>query len=371
MKKFLKIILLSLNVLVVLLLLGSTMGGWMRPSKFMLFSFLGYGYLYLAIANAVFIILWLCFSSKWFLLSLAALLARVTFLPLYFQVGGTEDIEAEIRKQDNCVKVMTFNVHHFQGVEMIRSLADTNMLLFLEMVDDEEPDVLVLQEYVGAGDTVRLTEALRRRGFTEQASGHAGGSMTGEVIFSKLPLLNVSRIKEPTLFYADLLYADDTLRVCCMHLDSYGLDESDHRQIHDIRRGVVDSSTGRGTYHKFKETILKHEEEWGILDPFFATCRLPLIVAGDFNDPPASFFYQQCRQYLKDSYCEVGQGFSTTYHGTFTHRRNAIFPAFRIDMVLHSASLQARSYKRLKSEISDHYPVIVTLSLNPTDNSRQ
>ena len=84
-------------------------------------------------------------------------------------------------------------------------------------------------------------------------------------------------------------------------------------------------------------------------------------MAGDFNETPASYFYHQCRPYLKDSYCEAGQGFSTTYHGSFTRSRNATFPAFRIDMVLHTTDMEAISYKRIKSEMSDHYPVIVTL----------
>ena len=183
----------------------------------------------------------------------------------------------------------------------------------------------------------------------------------GEVIFSKLPLLGTVRFEEPRNFYADLLWKGDTLRVYCLHLDSYGLDDSDHKQLSDIRHGNMDSMTGRSTYHKFRETILAHEKEWQIIQPLLAARDKRTIVAGDFNDPPSSYFYQQCRTLLKDSYCEAGQGFSTTYHGNFTRRRNAIFPSFRIDMVLHTPDMEAVAYKRIKSELSDHYPVVVTL----------
>lgn len=359
MKKTLKILLLILNFVVLVLMLGSTMAGWRTPSKGLLFSMMGYGYLYFTLANVFFVVLWLCLGSKWFLLSVAGILVRLSFLPLYFQVGGTETLEVEPSERQNYVKLMTYNVHHFQGVEMDETIADQNMRLFLEMVDAETPDVLVLQEYVGKGDTVHLTDALHRRGYTGHASGHAGGSMSGEVIFSKMPVLQVHHISEPTIFYADLLHQDDTLRVFCLHLNSYGLDDSDHQQLHDLRHGTLDSTTGRSTYYKFKQTILKHEEEWQQLEPYFTQWKKGLIVAGDFNDPPASYFYQQCTKLLKDSYCEAGQGFSTTYHGTFTRRRNTTFPSFRIDMVLHSPQLKACSYKRLKAEISDHYPVVV------------
>jgi endonuclease/exonuclease/phosphatase family metal-dependent hydrolase len=50
---------------------------------------------------------------------------------------------------------------------------------------------------------------------------------------------------------------------------------------------------------------------------------------------------------------EQGRGFGTTYHG--------YYPAFRIDYVLHSLEFKTLSYKRVKTDISDHYPVVVTL----------
>ena len=366
MKKILKLILLALNVAALVLMLGSTMAGVTTPSRFLAFSFLGYGYLYFLIANVAFVFIWLFMSSRWFLLPLAGIVARCVFLPLYFQVGGTEAMPNGPERPQDAVRLLTFNVHHFQGVEFRRELADSNMLLFLDMVDSVQPDVLTLQEYVGHGDTVPLTERLRERGYIYQASGYSSGSMTGEVIFSKLPMLGAAHVKEPTIQYADLLWMDDTLRVFCIHLSSYGLDASDHQQLHDIKHGNVDNTTGRGTYHKFRETILEHEEEWQRLEPLWRARRHRTLVAGDFNDPPASYFYQQCRKLLNDSYREAGQGFSTTYHGTFTRRRNAIFPAFRIDMVLHSPDMRAVAYRRIKSEISDHYPVVAEIRMCDT-----
>lgn len=362
-KKVTKIALLSTNIAVLVLLLFSTMAGFFRPTKFLLFSFLGYGYLYLVIVNVIFIIVWLCMSSKWFLMSLIGILVRFTFLPMYFQVGGTESLSDEEIARIGAVKVLTYNVHHFQGIEMNKNLSDGNMMRFLEMVDEEKPDILTMQEYVGRGDTVHLTEQLTRRGYIYQMSGYESGSMTGEVIFSKLPIVDSARIKKSTIFYADMLHNDDTIRVFCLHLSSYQLDASDHQHIHDISRGNVDSATGRSTYRKFSETIKLHEEELGVLMPYISSGHRHMVFAGDFNDPPSSYFYQKCRKHLKDSYCEAGQGFSTTYHGTFTKSSKTIFPAFRIDMVLHTPDIKARSYKRLKSDISDHYPVLVALEI--------
>ena len=362
MKRLLKTILLIINVIVIALFLASTMSGHIAPSQFVGFALLSYGYLYFLIANIIFIIIWLLIGSKWFILPAAAIIVRWAFLPLYFQIGGSDQLDKE-QPTERLLKVLTFNAHHFHGINPDSGTDDTNMASFLKIVDEEQPDVMALQEYVGRGDTLHLTEQLQNRGYSHMTSGYSNGSITGEVIFSKLPIGRVVRIEGPSKLYAELLWDDDTLRFYCLHLNSYGLDESDHQHIHDISHGNVDSLTGRSTLHKFRATILEHEHEWQVMQPYFDRKRNLSIVAGDFNDPPASYFYQQCREYLKDSYCEAGQGFSTTYHGLFTRRGSTIFPAFRIDMVLHTPDLEALTYKRIKSEMSDHYPVITTLKL--------
>ena len=63
MKRVIKAILLILNVVVLLLLVGSTLAGRVAPSRFIWFSLLSYGYLYFLIINIVFVVLWLIMSS--------------------------------------------------------------------------------------------------------------------------------------------------------------------------------------------------------------------------------------------------------------------------------------------------------------------
>ena len=350
---------LILNAVALLLFLASTLAGLVPPSKVISFSLLSYGYLYLLVINIFFVLLWLVLSSKWFLLSLVGILVRMSFIPLYFQVGGSDKFEIPDDSATQYLKVMTFNVHRFRGSDFKWGARDTNVQEFITIIEEEQPDVLVMQEYVGKGETIHITDCLSRMGYKNKVSGYDNGSMSGNVIFSKLPLLFVDRIDCSSKMYADFLWGDDTLRVFCLHLDSYRLDESDQKQIHDISHGNVDSNSGRGTLRKFRETILAHEGEWNMLSSYFEGCDSMTIVAGDFNDTPASFFYQHCRKYFADSYCEAGQGFSTTYHGVFT--RKASFPAFRIDMMLHTRDMKAVAYRRIKSEISDHYPIIVTV----------
>lgn len=366
MKSIVKLILAIVNIALAVLLLGSTLAGWFLPSKMIVFSLLSYTYLYLLIANVVMLIVWLLAKSKWFLLPLAAIVVRFSFLPLFFQVGGTETLGDEELAKFEPLKVMTFNAHHFQGVERDAAVTDYNMGLFIKMVEEERPDLLAMQEYIGRGDSIHLTDRLTQMGYTYQATGYQNGSMTGNVIFSKLPIVGKGTVQGSSRLYTDLLWMDDTIRVYGLHLESYRLDEHDHETLDKLKHGEVDSGMSHNTLHKFAATIRRHEEELNMLKPHIDECPYHCIAMGDFNDTPASYFYQQLEKQLNDSYCEAGQGFSTTYHGNFTTSHNAIFPAFRIDMVFHDDAFKARTYKRIKSEISDHFPVVVTLEKHQT-----
>ena len=211
MKKILKIILIVFNSILLLLFVGSTLAGWIAPSRSIVFSYLSYGYLYLLFANVAFIILWLCLKSKWFLMSTVAIVLRFAFLPLFFQIGGSETLPNGIDESE-CIKLLTFNAHRFQGNERQEPMTDTNMKLFLEVVDEEQPDILTMQEYIGRGDTLHLTDQLTRRGYVYQVSGYNNGSMTGTVIFSKLPLFNEVHL-DGVKCYADMLWRGDTVRL--------------------------------------------------------------------------------------------------------------------------------------------------------------
>lgn len=349
-------------MLVALLLVASTLAGAVRPSRFMGFSILSYGYLYFAIANVFFVVVWLCAKSKWFLLPLIAIVARCGFLPLYVQVGGTEKLSDQELAEFRPLKILSLNAHKFQGVNTEPALTDSNMLLFLEMVDAENPDVLTMQEYVGRGDTVHLTERLAQRGYSYRTSAYRNGSITGTVLFSKHPIVGVAHI-DGVKCRVDIQWHSDTLSLFCLHMDSYRLDDNNRREIRHISHGEVDSLTKSSTYQKFRETILSHESEWDTLEPMFRDHQRRTVVVGDFNNTPASYLYQQFKHYFKDSYREAGQGFSATYHGSFVSFRRTMLLAFRIDFVMHTDDIKTRTYKRIKSEISDHYPVVVTLQV--------
>ena len=92
-----------------------------------------------------------------------------------------------------------------------------------------------------------------------------------------------------------------------------------------------------------------------LLKPLVTECSLPLVMAGDMNDIPSSYLYHQITKELCDCYTDKGVGFSTTYNGGF--------PRYRIDMVFRSEGIRTLSYKRVRTDISDHYPLVVSFEL--------
>jgi endonuclease/exonuclease/phosphatase family metal-dependent hydrolase len=81
----------------------------------------------------------------------------------------------------------------------------------------------------------------------------------------------------------------------------------------------------------------------------------PVIVCGDFNDTPVSYVYHKIRGGLKYVFVEAGKGCGGIYNGRL--------PSYRIDFILFYSSFNAYNYKRKKVNLSDHYPVFVTLDL--------
>lgn len=350
MKKVLRIILLIVNALFVIALILSTLAGPMPPSRYPWISMLSYAFFPLLLVNVLFVIIWLCLSRWEFLLSVAAIVVRFSFVPLFFQIGGTQQVEAD----EGTLKMMTFNVHGFKGLDSDTLMtADSGAMLFLSLVDKEQPDVMCLQEFFPPS-RVRVVDSLLARGYVHSSSVHGYAYGAQSVVFSRYELTGHVMDRQ-SKFYADVTKNSHTVRICCVHLDSYNLSDDDMKSFEKLAHAKPDSTT-HSTLRKFTSTARQHEVEWLVeLQPLIEETKTPIIVTGDFNDTPASYIYQQISHRLTDAYVEQGRGFGTTYHGPY--------PSFRIDYMFHSPELQTLSYNRIKTPISDHYPIVATLRL--------
>lgn len=352
MKALFHNILRLICILLAVLLLATTLAGQVAPSRFIGFSLLSYGYPYLLIANVLLFVLLLCYRSRCSLIPLAAILLRCNFIPLFVQIGGHSEWSpaAVPDGPTSALRVLTFNTHAFQGAD--DSLAPAQgAAAFIDIVRQEQPDVLVLEEFFEPRGC-HLIDTLASLGLAH--SYGIGGGHSKVVVFSRYPFDYVHTLTQGKLV-VDIHTPTTVVRLLAVHLGSYHLPPA----TPDSHTSPADAdSTARSLYHKFRHTILAHEREWEEdIRPIITETAAPLIVAGDFNDPPTSYLYHQMRQHLDDSYLEQGRGLGTTYHGPY--------PAYRIDYILHTGNITARSYRRIHTAISDHYPILVTFDLRP------
>lgn len=359
MKKFLRTLLLIINLFFVVLFVFSTMAEFVSPRKFILFSFLSYGYLLLLVVNALFVLVWL-FLRRWeFLFSTAAIALRISVFPYVFQFGGGEGRPDSQLPEASDLVVMSFNAHLFAGIGDADGDTKGNVAQFLEVVRRQAPDIMCLQEFCnihGVGDS------LKSQGYGYMYSDKSPRGYVhpyGTVLYSKFPIVEIGDVQGSTKFFVDIKVADDTVRAFCVHLDSYELTQSDYEELENISQGTFKKTICK-LGGKMKATILQHEDEWNILNQAIQESPYPIIIAGDFNDTPMSYICGRMRRSLNDSFESQGKGIGVTYHGRY--------PNYRIDYIYHSPSIKVLSYSRIKSDMSDHFPIVVHMDFEETND---
>ena len=345
MRKFISTLILIINVIFAVSLLISTLAGIVKPSACVWISLLSYCYVPLLIINIGFILFWLFFVNKYFLVSLIAIVIRYSFMPLYIQLSGNDNITDE-----RLMRIMSFNVHRF-------TKDDNACVKTISLVKEKQPNIICFQEFASMPGKINVYDSLRRQGYNYNHSHiRKNKQPRGTSIFSKYPIIKAGNIDSTRCIYTDIKTSSDTIRIYNIHLSSYRLDEEDRDEIDRIKHGDM-TEKSKKTLHKFKSTAIKHQHETDILLKHIANSPYKTIMCGDFNDTPASYVYQKMKDIYTDSYVEKGKGLSTTYNG--------IFPAFRIDYILHHNDFVTDSYKRININISDHYPILVSIQTTP------
>ena len=84
----------------------------------------------------------------------------------------------------------------------------------------------------------------------------------------------------------------------------------------------------------------------------------PVILCGDFNEPPLSYNYRQLQKAgFVDTFTKVGRGIKPTYAGKL--------PLLRIDYIWANKGVVPLNFKRCRFKASDHYPILLDFSINP------
>ncbi|MDR2130982.1 MAG: endonuclease/exonuclease/phosphatase family protein [Odoribacteraceae bacterium] len=335
-----------ITCLVMIGLMGSYTAPYINPNTCSLPSLLGLAYHYLLLVNVVLLLYWICRRKKIALCLLGLLLAGYPFMRRYYgmNVKGNADLPCDM-------EILSYNVHHLDNRGLLHDSPDGKRKI--ESYIRRFPgDIVCLQDFPHEKNLARMFPGYRY--------SYAQKDL---VILSRREIIHRGTIEFDRAAAASCIYCDillsgnDTVRVYCVHLESFRFDGSDRRLILDFP-GLQRETISRGLRSIISRLLAANKrraEQAAIVKAHVARAPYKIILCGDFNDIPLSYTYTLLKRGMHDSFIEKGRGVGNTYIGEF--------PSFRIDHILHDPALRALSYARDTLRLSDHYPIRATFGL--------
>jgi len=237
-------------------------------------------------------------------------------------------------------RLMTFNIHHGEGMD---GVIDLDRIATL--ITNHQADIVALQEVDrGTERTGRIdmpAELARRTGLTAVFSNnyHFGGGEYGNALLTRFPIRQwtnshfhpLAPVEQRGILQVLLTVQDRPLLVANTHFDAGRTHEE---RIHSAAQ--------------LPEILLPHR-------------HLPILLAGDFNATPDSAVYRAVANGFRDAWKERGDGSGWTIPVETPNRR--------IDYIFISkgAPVVVREIKVLSTQSSDHLPVLAMLSWNDAE----
>ena len=336
----------------------SVINPYINPQHFIWTTVFGLAFWEILIFNVVIFLLLLLLWSNKIWISVVALLIAIPGISKSFSFGSKVQADSSIR-------IMSYNVHNFKYFDK-----EPNQEQFanqvMEMVREQAPDILCCQEFGGFNSKMtrpKCIEVFAENVGFQYVYYNRKSNYAGNVIFSKYPIAKVSEDsgfgKENT--YGVMVSVDagekGKFHVANVHLLSYKItdDEIDILLSSSERQNNLDT-IGKNLLHKLGYAFQRRSDELKKVLDGMPPVEGPVIVCGDFNEPPLSYNYRQMQKagYV-DTFTKVGFGIKATYAGKL--------PLLRIDYIWGNDDVKPLDFERYKYKASDHYPIMLDFSL--------
>lgn len=365
-RRFTKKFIIISNIIAGVLFLLGCYGYWFNPQKFWFIGLLTLASFYFLLVLVGFVFFWLIAKPRYSFISIVFMLLAWVPLRHLFKIRLSHSFE--IKKADNSLRVMSWNVEHFKIAEYKKH--PEQKLQMLGLINHYNPDVACFQEMVASDKNPQAINNIE--GFMKELKmpyyyysynskiDYDGDHRFGIIILSKFPLVNKETVSYSpndynSIFqYADLVKNGDTFRLFNMHLQSMKFSDNERKYLDDPE--IDDEKNfkeSRSVLSKLKTGFLKRQLQSERIKKEMNQSPHPLIVCGDFNDVPNSYAYKTIGKGLNNAFVEKGAGMGRT----FSH----MSPTLRIDNIFADKRFQVEQYVRVNRKISDHYPVIADL----------
>lgn len=356
MRHILNIVCLALSLVLGIGLVVGYASSFVSPVRLHLIAFTWFAVPYLVVLNAL-MALWLIIIHRWrtLLIPIAALVLSWGAVPRLVSVGTADTTGSDT------LRILTFNIHFM-------SMAD-DKTAYSDFFRSQNADVICLQEAapqwqlrgMGIKDLKAFAGGYKYRldrTFTMGSNKHSPVFTT----LSRYPIrecavTDTAGRQLPFVLGAEMTVGEQKVMLLNVHLESIRLKEDQIGAVNKAVRHPLEAKEDpklRSTGSQLLSAFVRRAEQVEQLSAAMEKIDMPIIVCGDFNDTPISYTYNTLTHSLSDSFCEARGGFGRTYNGNL--------PPLRIDYVLHSPHFRAVSYREHRVDLSDHYPVVVTLA---------
>ncbi|MDX1446057.1 endonuclease/exonuclease/phosphatase family protein [Lishizhenia sp.] len=343
-------------------LLLSYVSVYVPPKTLWILPLFGLVYPLLLVFTLLFLIYFTFGKSRWFLLPLVVILlgGKLHFRYINLGWGQTQTVA------DQTLKITSYNVRLFDFYLSSQANNYDNKDSIMAFIKNENPDILCLQEYFYTDGNTEfntkktLTKLLKSKEYHERVRFQQNKKRNfGVSIFSKYPIISKGEVSFPAsatnyCIYTDVKVNEDTLRVYNTHLQSVKIkpDDVNFNLEDDEETNLLRLKT---TVKKLKNAYPARTEQAQLILKHAAASPYPVIICGDFNDPPISHTYNLFNKVYKDAFRNAGKGLGRSYAGKI--------PAGRIDYIWHDVTLGSQNFKVQDQAFSDHYAITAEIIL--------
>jgi endonuclease/exonuclease/phosphatase family metal-dependent hydrolase len=271
----------------------------------------------------------------------------------------------------NEVSLLSANVRIFNVYAQLHDPDYASSKGFIRWLAASPADVLCLQEFYNEPRRSRETGGVfqsvdqlgrgsGRHAFVSASLTNAIGAEFGMAIFSRYPIVRRGVVPFGKLSQNHAMWADlarpagparprpDTIRVFNVHFQSMSMAEADIATATQSRAGL--RAKAPNLLRRFRNGAVARGTQVDTVLAHVRRAPYPVLLAGDTNDLPYSYTYDQLADHLQNAWASTGLGIGATYHGKL--------PFLRIDQQFASKQWQVLGC-RVHHEIkwSDHYPV--------------
>ncbi|WP_462255274.1 endonuclease/exonuclease/phosphatase family protein [Ferruginibacter sp.] len=356
------------NIILAVLFLLGCYGGWFNPKYFWPLGLLTLASFYLLGLLLLFVLFWLFVKARWSLISVITILLAykpiTTIIPFRFSTGFAK------QKQDSNLRIMSWNVEHFDILE--HKTHPEKKQQMLDLIKDFQPDIATFQEMVGSDNVAKainyIPDIMEQAVFTDYNYSYNpkldfdGQHHFGIITFSKYPIINKKTMSyypndyNSIFQYTDIVKGADTFRVFNIHLQSLKFTVTN---LEYIEKPTItddeDLKKSRSLISKLKKGFLKRKIQSERIKEEMDKSPYPVIVCGDFNDVPNSYAYNTIGKGIQNAFAEKGSGIGRTYSG--------ISPTLRIDNIFLDYKFEVKQFTRISKKLSDHFPVITDAAI--------